>query len=107
MSPQDPKYMFPAFGAFLYRKRFWKQVSHKATTLYILGSQLRLGAGEGVGALILLSTDRGTVALTEDWLRITMGHAKGFDWWYRNGVMCACDHVVLIWYYSNVVPKGV
>ena len=66
LGPKDPKHLLPVFSAFLYRKRFWKQVSHKATTLYVLGSQLRLRAGEGVGALILLSTDRGTVALTED-----------------------------------------
>ena len=42
-------------------KRYWKQVSHKDTTLCIVGLQLRLGACEGVDALILLSTDRGFV----------------------------------------------
>ena len=106
LGPQDLKYQFPAFTAFSYRKRYWKQVNHKDTTLCIVGLQLRLGACEGVGALILLSTDRGTVALTEDLLRIMMDHVKGLDWWYRNGMLCACDPEVLIRYHSNAAHKS-
>ena len=41
--PQDPKYPLPAFSAFLYRRKYWKQVSNKDTTWYIVGPQLRLG----------------------------------------------------------------
>ena len=56
----------------------------------------------GAGALILLSTQ--AVKLIQDWLRITMGHTKGSNWWYSCGVMCACDHEVLIRYQSNTAP---
>ena len=30
-----------------------------------------------------------------------MDHAEGFDWWYRSGVTCACDHKVLFGYHSK------
>ena len=33
-----------------------------------------------------------------------MQHTKGFDWCYRSGVICACYHEVLIWYWSNTAP---
>ena len=43
--PQEPKYPFPAFIAFSYRKRYWKQVCHNGSSLYIVGQQLRLYGG--------------------------------------------------------------
>ena len=46
-------------------------------------------------------------ALILDWLKLTMGHAKGFDLWYRSGVICACDLEVLIEYHSNPDVKCV
>ena len=45
------------------------------------------GVGGGAGALILLSTQ--ATKWTQDWLRITMGHTKKSDWYYRSKVMCA------------------
>ena len=78
LGPQDPKYSFPAFSTLKYRRRYLKHVSYKDTSLCIMEPQLRLGAGGGVGTLIWLSTQ--AVVLTQDWLKITMDHAKGYDW---------------------------
>ena len=41
----------------------------------------------------------------QDWLRITMGHTKGFDWWYRSRVICAYDCKVLIGHWSNTAQE--
>ena len=34
-----------------------------------------------------------------------MEGSEGSGHWYRSGVMCACDHEVLIWYQSNSAHK--
>ena len=46
-------------------------------------------------------TEYSSAVLTLDWLRIAIGHTKGFDLWYRSRVRCAYGHEVLIWYHSN------
>ena len=46
------------------------------------------GCPRGAGAMILFNTE--AVQLTQDWLELTMGHAKGSDWW---GVGW-CVHVI-------------
>ena len=56
-----------------------------------------------VGIGIWLSTQ--ATAITQDCLRTIMGHVEGFDWWHRIGVICACDHKVLIGYDSNVALR--
>ena len=29
-------------------------------------------------------------------MKLTMDHAEGSDGWNKSGVMCACDHEILI-----------
>ena len=53
----------------------------------------------GAEVVILYSTQ--AARLIQNWLEVTMGHAKGSNWWYRSGMMCACDCKVLIGYQSN------
>ena len=47
LGPQDPKYPFPTFGTFPYRRRYWKHMNCKDTTYSIVGPQLRLVLGVG------------------------------------------------------------
>ena len=66
-----------------------------------MGPQLRLGAG---GWCINI-TEYSSYSTNLGWVKITMGHTQGLDWWYRNGVMCTCDCKVLIGYHSNAALK--
>ena len=41
-----------------------------------------------------------------DFAKITIGHVEGSNWWYRSGVMCACDCKVLIGSHPNPVLES-
>ena len=99
----DPNYPFTVFCAFPYRTRYRQYVSCKDTSFWHYGTMTKV-CMVGACAVLLLSTQ--AAKLTQDWLDLTMGHAKVSYWWYRCSVMmCVHDHALLTGHCSNSAQK--
>ena len=90
LGPPDPKYSIPAFP---YRRRYWKKVSCEDTIHSFVVPLLRLDTGWGDWCNNI--TEYSDCQTDTELVRNNHGPHGRFEWWFRSGVICACDCKVL------------